>query len=59
MALMNPIVVSLLGFGVLMIGLAYGAWLMHVPTSWIGVGCLVLSGLGIIGAGARMRSGRG
>ena len=59
MAGMNAIAVYLVGFGVLMTGLAYGAWLVHVPTSWIGVGCLVLMGLGIISAGARMRSGKG
>ena len=29
-------------------GLIYGAVLMHVPTHWIVVGAVVLSGLGIL-----------
>lgn len=36
------------GFIVLIIGLAIGAHLAHVPTQWIGVGALVLVGLGIL-----------
>lgn len=38
----------LVGFIVLIIGLAVGAHLMHVPPMWIGVGVLVLIGLGIM-----------
>jgi hypothetical protein len=38
----------LVGFIVLIIGLATGAYLMHVPPNWIGVGVLVLIGLGIM-----------
>jgi len=56
---MNAITVYLIGLVVLMSGLAYGAWLIHVPTSWIGFGCLVILGLGIISAGARMSRNRG
>ena len=36
------------GFIVLIIGLALGAHLMHVPPRWIGVGVIVLLGLGIL-----------
>jgi hypothetical protein len=54
---LNAIFLYLAGFGVLMVGLAYGAYLLSVPTSWIGVGCLVLTGLGIISAATRMRGG--
>ena len=36
------------GFIVLIIGLAIGANLMHVPAQWIGVGVVVLVGLGIL-----------
>jgi hypothetical protein len=36
------------GFIVLIIGLAIGAHLMHVPPQWIGVGVIVLIGLGIL-----------
>jgi len=38
----------LVGFIVLVIGLAVGAYLMHVPPMWIGVGVLILIGLGIM-----------
>ncbi len=38
----------LIGFIVLVIGLAMGAHLMHVPPRWIGVGVVVLMGLGIL-----------
>jgi peptidoglycan/LPS O-acetylase OafA/YrhL len=40
----------LTGFIVLVIGLALGAHLMHVPPRWIGVGVIVLMGLGILSA---------
>lgn len=38
----------LIGFIVLIVGLAYGAFLMNVPPRWIGVGVIVLVGLGIL-----------
>ena len=38
----------IVGFIVLIIGLALGANLMHVPPKWIGVGVVVLIGLGIL-----------
>jgi hypothetical protein len=38
------------GFIVLIIGLAIGAHLAHVPPQWIGVGAVVLVGLGILKA---------
>ncbi|MGA8761533.1 MAG: hypothetical protein WB562_01475 [Candidatus Sulfotelmatobacter sp.] len=38
----------LAGFVVVIAGLIYGAFLMHVPTHWIVVGTLVLVGLGIL-----------
>jgi hypothetical protein len=40
----------ILGFAVLIAGLAYGAHLAHVPTHWIIVGAVVLAGLGIVSA---------
>ena len=36
------------GFIVLIIGLAIGANLMHVPAQWISVGVVILIGLGIL-----------
>lgn len=38
----------LVGFIVLIIGLALGAYLMHVPPMWIGVGVICLVGIGIL-----------
>ena len=38
----------LVGFIVLIIGLAAGAHLMHVPPRWIGVGMIIMVGLGIL-----------
>jgi hypothetical protein len=40
----------IVGFIVLIVGLAYGAHLAHVPNQWIGVGAIVLVGLGILKA---------
>ena len=36
------------GFGVLIIGLIYGAHLVHVPAQWTAVGAIVLLGIGIL-----------
>lgn len=36
-----------LGYVVMIAGLAYGAHLLHVPQRWIVVGVLVMMGLGI------------
>jgi hypothetical protein len=38
----------IVGFIVLVIGLCLGAYLLHVPPQWIGVGVVVLIGLGIL-----------
>ena len=37
-----------LGYMIVIIGLTYGATLMHIPTRWIAVGVIVLAGLGIV-----------
>lgn len=36
------------GFGIIIIGLIYGGFLVHVPTQWIAVGAIILLGLGIL-----------
>jgi hypothetical protein len=36
------------GFIILIIGLAFGARLMHISDQWIAVGVIVLVGIGII-----------
>ena len=38
----------LTGFIVLIVGLAIGANMLHVPPRWIGVGIVVMIGLGIL-----------
>ncbi len=45
----------LLGFAILIIGLAIGAHLMHMPPRWIGVGIVVLVGIGILSAVSHTR----
>jgi len=39
-----------IGFFVLLGGLIYGAYLVHVPQTWIIVGGLVIVGIGIMSA---------
>jgi hypothetical protein len=36
------------GFAILIIGLIYGAHLVHVPAEWIAVGAIILVGIGIL-----------
>jgi uncharacterized protein YqhQ len=38
----------IIGFIVLILGLAMGAYLLHVPPRWIGVGVVVMVGFGIL-----------
>jgi hypothetical protein len=38
----------IVGFIVLIVGLAIGAFLLHVPPQWIAVGVIILIGLGIL-----------
>ena len=45
----------LIGFLVLIIGLALAAYLLGAPTLWIVVGVIVLLGIGIISATSRTK----
>ena len=47
--------IYLIGYAVLIVGLALGAHLMHIAPRWIGVGVLILAGLGILSGVARTR----
>ncbi len=47
---MSAFVLYIAGFFVLMAGLVYGAFLLHVPHTWIIVGSLVVLGFGIMAA---------
>ncbi|MGD0761201.1 MAG: hypothetical protein ABR921_20060 [Candidatus Sulfotelmatobacter sp.] len=37
-----------IGFVIMLVGVVYGAYLMHIPTHWIAVGAIVLLGVGIL-----------
>jgi hypothetical protein len=45
----------LIGFIVLVIGLAVAAYLVNVPPTWIAVGVIVLLGIGILMATSRTK----
>jgi uncharacterized membrane protein YiaA len=45
----------LIGFLVLTVGLAFAAYLLNVPGTWIGVGVIVLIGIGILSATSRTK----
>ena len=45
----------LIGYLILIGGLTYGAYMMHVPQRWIIVGVVVLIGLGIATGAVRTR----
>jgi hypothetical protein len=47
---MSSFALYLIGTVVLIAGLAYVAYLLHIPTQWIGAGAVVLLGVGIVGA---------
>ncbi len=40
--------IYLIGYLILICGLAYGASLLHIPSHWIAVMVIVLAGLGIV-----------
>jgi hypothetical protein len=46
----------LIGFIVLIIGLAVAAYLVGVPSTWIAVGVIVLIGIGILSATSRTKT---
>ena len=45
----------LLGFLLVIVGLAIGAYLLNVPPTWIAVGVIVLLGIGVLTATTRTR----
>jgi hypothetical protein len=45
----------LLGFIILIAGLAFGAYLLNVPPTWIAVGVIVLIGIGVLSATSRTK----
>lgn len=52
---MSAFMLYVFGFFVLLGGLGYAAYLLHVPQTWIIVGALVLIGMGVMSAVARTK----
>ena len=52
---MSSFTTYLIGFVILIVGLAYAAYLLNVPSTWIGVGVIVLVGIGIVSATNRTK----
>ena len=52
---MSSFAIYIVGFIVLIVGLAIAATLLGVPPTWIGVGVIVLVGLGILSWVSRTR----
>lgn len=52
---MSSFATYLVGFIILIVGLAIGAYLLNVPTSWIVVGVVILLGIGVLSATSRTR----
>jgi len=52
---MSSFATYLIGFIVLIAGLAIAAYLLNVPTTWIAVGVIVLLGIGILSATSRTK----
>lgn len=53
---MSNFVLYVLGYLIVIAGLAYGAFLLGVPPVWIGVGAVVLVGIGIVTGVSRTRA---
>ena len=45
----------LIGFLILIVGLAFAAYLLNVPSTWIVVGVIVLLGIGVLMATSRTK----
>jgi len=45
----------LIGFIILVVGLAIAAYLLNVPATWIAVGIIVLVGIGVLMATSRTK----
>jgi hypothetical protein len=51
----SSLTIFIVGFVILIVGLAYGANLAGVPTQWIAVGATVLVGIGVVMGVTRTR----
>jgi uncharacterized membrane protein len=53
--MMSAFGLYVIGFFVLLGGLGYGAYLLHVPHAWIIVGALIAIGFGVMSAVSRTK----
>jgi positive regulator of sigma E activity len=47
---MSSFMLYVIGFFILLAGLVYAAYLVHIPQTWIVVGALIVVGLGVMSA---------
>lgn len=52
---MSSFATYVVGFVILIVGLALAAYLLNVPSTWIAVGVIVLLGIGILSATSRTK----
>ncbi|HEX6306829.1 MAG TPA: hypothetical protein VFZ69_01510 [Longimicrobiales bacterium] len=52
---MSSFGIYVLGFVILIVGLALAANMLGVPTVWIGIGVIVLIGIGVLSGVSRTR----
>jgi hypothetical protein len=52
---MSAFMLYVAGYIFLLCGMVYGAYLLHVPHAWIGVGALIMIGFGIMSAVSRTK----
>jgi uncharacterized membrane protein YiaA len=52
---MSSFATYLIGFLILIVGLGFAAYLLNVPSMWIGVGIIVLVGVGVLSATSRTK----
>jgi len=45
----------IIGFLILIVGLAFAAYLLNIPTTWIGAGVIVMLGIGVLSATSRTK----
>ena len=53
---MSSFTTYIIGFVILVVGLAMAAYLLDVPPVWIGVGVVVALGIGVITATSRTKT---
>jgi uncharacterized membrane protein YiaA len=53
---MSSFATYLIGFIILIIGLATAAYLLNAPPMWIGVGVIVMIGIGVLMATSRTKT---